>query len=367
MVGYRVCSWDVGIKHLAYCVLEKTDSEPVIIDWGVVNVVEDETHYCEQTNKKTGKPCDKKATSYGYHDDGNVHNYCGTHKSDYPGCPFDWEDKNVQQLVKDTDQTCTHQIKNKNCDKKGKAVVEGKVFCTVHQKQYIRNVKKQYTLVPIKKKNCYTSDPQYLAVQMYKKLDRIKTLLEVNEVLIENQPSLKNPTMKTVASFLFGYFAMRGVVDGQQDTTIKFFSPSNKLKLDSQNVQKLIDAISSEERVYRLIVQLVEKHWGLSKAVVDTNKSKLVGLVVRCLVDKSTYERLDTLQIDFLDSQKIPILVKKIEKDTKNYEITKLLSIKYTHVLVRDNQPQWLELFDSWKKKDDPCDAYLQGRKHLLS
>ena len=38
----------------------------------------------------------------------------------------------------------------------------------------------------------------------------------INEILIENQPTLINPTMKTIASLLYGYFVMRGIVEKQK-------------------------------------------------------------------------------------------------------------------------------------------------------
>ena len=51
---------------------------------------------------------------------------------------------------------------------------------------------------------------------MYKQLDAITEMLHVDEILIENQPTLINPTMKTVASLLYGYFVLRGLVEKEK-------------------------------------------------------------------------------------------------------------------------------------------------------
>ena len=57
----RVCSWDVGIKNLAYCVLEKvSDNEFSIIKWGIINIIEDDQHKCS-SNMKNGTKCTHNA------------------------------------------------------------------------------------------------------------------------------------------------------------------------------------------------------------------------------------------------------------------------------------------------------------------
>ena len=67
-----------------------------------------------------------------------------------------------------------------------------------------------------------------------------KDLIQVDEILIENQPSLKNPNMKTIACILYSYFVMRGIIDKEKNKSpikfVKFISPSNKLKVDKINM-----------------------------------------------------------------------------------------------------------------------------------
>ena len=51
-----------------------------------------------------------------------------------------------------------------------------------------------------------------------------------NTVLIENQPCMKNPTMKSIQMILYSYFVMQSYLEGRE-IDIKFVSASNKLKV----------------------------------------------------------------------------------------------------------------------------------------
>jgi hypothetical protein len=69
-----------------------------------------------------------------------------------------------------------------------------------------------------------------LYINLIKELDKRTFLLDVDNVLIEKQPSL-NPKMRIIAGCLQTYFFIRGVVDSIDPIkTVEFFSPKNKLK-----------------------------------------------------------------------------------------------------------------------------------------
>ena len=42
-------------------------------------------------------------------------------------------------------------------------------------------------------------------------LDKYNHFLDVNHVLLENQPALKNPTMKSIQMMIYSYFLINGV------------------------------------------------------------------------------------------------------------------------------------------------------------
>jgi len=108
---------------------------------------------------------------------------------------------------------------------------EHKYLCSSHKTQYIKNIKTLYTPKKISKNNCNTHSTFDLGKSLFQKLDEISELLNVNEVLIENQPSMKNPKMKTIATFLYSYFIIRGVVDGNSINAVHFISPSKTLSI----------------------------------------------------------------------------------------------------------------------------------------
>ena len=68
-------------------------------------------------------------------------------------------------------------------------------------------------------------------------LDAISDILNVSDVLIENQPSMKNPTTKSIQIILFTYFVLykqkSQKLCGKESTikNVEFMSASNKLKI----------------------------------------------------------------------------------------------------------------------------------------
>ena len=67
-----------------------------------------------------------------------------------------------------------------------------------------------------------------------KKLNELDFLLEVDHVIIENQPSLKNPQMKSIQMIVYSYFLMYGKILSNSDkkiSNIDFCNASNKLKV----------------------------------------------------------------------------------------------------------------------------------------
>ena len=66
---------------------------------------------------------------------------------------------------------------------------------------------------------------------LIKKLDKLgDKILACDVVVIENQPTMKNPVMKAIADCLYDYYLIRGVIDKKITHRIFFFSPQNKTK-----------------------------------------------------------------------------------------------------------------------------------------
>jgi hypothetical protein len=154
----KILSFDVGIKNLAYCLLDTEDKS--ILDWNIINI--------------------------------------------------------------SVDTTCDHIIKGKCCDKTATKIIKDGEFklCTGHTKLKCYKDKKMKN--PPKLENRMLS----LGKQIVKKLDEKKNFLNMDVVCIENQPALKNPTMKSVQMIIYSYFLMNG-----QAKDIQMINARNKLKV----------------------------------------------------------------------------------------------------------------------------------------
>ena len=229
----RILSFDVGIKNLAYCILELKETKEEypykIIQWGILDILSDikKIPKCSiiQKNKKV---CNRDSTIY-ENVNGTIIGYCNRHK--------------------------------KNC-KADKYCYAG---CS--------DIKK----IPI-------LDLTMLFIQ---KLDRHLEFRDVDIVVIENQPCLRNPRMKTVQNIIYMYFVMNGILnDLSKISDISLISARNKL-------------------------------------------SVYTGPKIECNL-KNEYSR------------------------------TKKLSIEYSKIILKDDEENKKVLM-THKKKDDLCDAFLQG------
>ena len=294
---YKICSWDVGIKNLAYCIIHKTNDVYKIIGWDVINLVEDDYKICGCHTKKK-KVCGKNARFYGYVNN-VIKYYCGRHKQKHQPYEEGWKEKIMTPIEKNENHKCVYLLpkKQQECMKKAYYVSNMKHYCNAHRKIIIKKIEKDGELKKIKRKKCTSKDMQILGEKMYNKLDKIKELLDIDEVLIENQPSLYNPSMKSIASLLFGYFIMKCCInrkDGKK-INVKWVCPSNKLKVNENQTMEVM---------------------------------------------------------------------KNTKNDSVKYKMTKSLAIKYTKILLKNNN-KWLNHLLKFKKKDDLADSFLQGYYYL--
>ena len=121
---------------------------------------------------------------------------------------------------------------------------------------------------------------------------------DITKVLLENQPVLKNPVMKSIQMIIYGYFAYEKNIMGREIDNIKLINASNKLKL-GKNLQ-------------------------------DINNSEDI------LKIKSKYTR----------NKKLAILY------TNHF---------LKQRLIVEDYEKYNDIFNNHKKKDDLADAFLQG------
>ena len=325
-----IISWDVGVIHLAYCVLQYTRDDITnkimieILDWNEINLIEDDRIKLECCGKLKTKKNDPEVKICGKNAiyvlvPGNYNKLYGFCKTHYAQHQDYWSKTQTKQLFKLAKvkkdliikHTCDYSNKNDViCRKNAKIVFRNKedtdidkklYYCGAHYKMQFRKKLQEFSPQLIKKIIVRKYKTDQLQLTLVKKLDELAehfAKLKIEEVIIENQPSIKNPKMKSISNTLFDYFMIRGYIDkfrGLDIKLVRMISPSNKLRVNEHNT----------------------------------------------------------------------IEVLKRDKTGKNkYKLTKNLSIQYTKQLLQ-NSPEQLEYLSCYKKQDDLCDAYLQGRYYL--
>lgn len=245
----KIISWDVGIINLAYCILEKDKESYKILDWGNINLLNENDHKCHgfidclNNNSKCAKPC-----KYYYQEGEKKYYFCGLHKNQCS--KIEKKDLIVDKYKGDI--TC-EEVTSKGiiCGKKSNSRINNKCLCNYHSKKIQINHEKndiKKIIVP----NASKAPIEKIKKNLIDKLDKNKQFLNVKYVLIENQPSMKNPKMKSVAETLYSWFLIRGLIDknGYLEN-IYYLSPSNKIKVKNDDVDKQLAKIKDESKKYK--------------------------------------------------------------------------------------------------------------------
>jgi hypothetical protein len=102
---------------------------------------------------------------------------------------------------------------------------------TVINKQIDKDNKKNNTTT--KKKVKKKPSLNELSERIVSTFDSKKNFLECDYVIIENQPCMKNPTMKSIQMIVYSYFYIKGIsnITNEILQNVMFISASNKLKV----------------------------------------------------------------------------------------------------------------------------------------
>ena len=239
----KIVSWDVGIKHLAYCILDDTNNCK-IIKWDIINTVDPENLCCYF------KDCDKKV-NYKLNILGKTYYLCTFHKT-----TNNLIQNEINKIKENNTEYCEQIIKSTGikCSKKCCNKYINNYYCKTH----INNIKKRIlnTKPETSKINCNKVPIEDIKFNLIKKLELIPELLDVKKVLIENQPAMKNPKMKAIADTLYTWYLIRGKIDNKNIDKISYISPSNKLKIDEDNTIRLLSTTKNDTEKYKLTKQL---------------------------------------------------------------------------------------------------------------
>lgn len=226
-----VLSFDVGIRNLAYCLLEidmsklPNNSNDVhkitdtcdylyamrILDWAIINLVNDDVNVmCEGMNKKGN--CKSKASFK----KNNVY-YCKRHgeASKYMLPHKDLNEKQIKKLTKEV----LIQICNEN------SIDSANVTKKIEYISLLHKFMEENVLECVRKERTSEIGLVSLGKNMTTQFDTLFSTYNIDTVLIENQISPIANRMKTLQGMIAQYFIMKQV------PTIEFVSSSNKLKL----------------------------------------------------------------------------------------------------------------------------------------
>ena len=251
----RLLSFDVGVKNLSGCLLEYSDASEaeakVIIEWwGIVSLLDENPAVnsvcgCTLAN---GSLCGKPAKWTAAANDGDAF-YCTRHK-----------DKHAQEELLILPQSPPGECATCKKTAKYKVGGSGDLLCAAHKKSALTAHKRATQLVAIKAARCCDQTVDTTKLNLWKRLDALPALLAADIVLIENQPALKNPTMKAVAETLYSYWLCRGIVDKERTHStigaVKYVSASNKLKIvpNSQIALKGLTGAAKYKRTKELSI-----------------------------------------------------------------------------------------------------------------
>ncbi len=243
-----ILSFDVGIVNLAYCIIKKENNKFEILKWDLINI-DDNKITCNHKIGKDEKLCGQNA-KFSNIIDLNQEYYCTSHYKTFIK-NFNKKHKNILEPIKIVDE------KNKCNENKCKNIsdynIDGKYYCEKHYEKVKKEFLNINTPKKIKSQNSNYKSINNLSNHLFIKLDKLKTdFLQVDEVLIENQPSLLNPTMKTISALLFSYFTIRGIIDKEETkskiTSVNFISPQNKLKINNPVTEKTLNDKNLKKR-----------------------------------------------------------------------------------------------------------------------
>jgi len=199
-----IISFDIGIKNLAYSLCEYTNNILNCLDWKIVNLIE------------IPNCCDNK----------NVYFINNIYK-----CLKCLKFKEKFKCSLCDNKTTFFRIQDKN-------------YCNKHGKNILVKFK-------VKKENTKKLNINDIKIKIIELLENNFKNKDINIVLIENQPTFKNPQMKTISNVIHDYFIIRNFDKIFNINQIKFLSPSNKLKLNMDFFNEVKQIKNSTEK-YKL-------------------------------------------------------------------------------------------------------------------
>ena len=334
----RIISFDVGIKNMAYCIFQLTDSscQPFqITDWNVLNLMEKEepSVFCNcRAIKGKGKGKGKEKEK-------------GTTK----------KPKKVvvlENFLLDASSNINPSIPIKLCGKVAKFQKNGIFYCEKHAKTQTEFIlpKKQISISQLKKN----------------KIDDLLKISQEYKIILENSEAEKNPLKKPIKKDILGILenffkihCLESIVESKKVT-----AGDTDLIVIGKNMKTLLNLVKDIELVTHVIIE--------NQISPIANRMKTVqGMLAQYFIMKNT-----DIKIDFVSSaNKLKGFSKPEDKketdktDKQKYKKHKSDGVFYTNQILEKNEwlSKWRSHMMESKKKDDLADCFLQGIWFLKS
>lgn len=222
----RLLSYDVGIKNLAYCIVDiSPDGSLSMVEWNVLDLCSSDSPACRMCTEKlkNGRTCGKKAKYCKGGEEANCEKHAAVStkyrlpkKEHSPGSLKKlklgelkeiWTEENIARP--------NHEDNNKNNPKKEDILND--------LSQYFKE--KEWEIIAIPKKlNASKTDLITLGRSLHAQLSVNPIMSTVTHVIIENQISPIANRMKTIQGMIAQHYISLGI------SSIEFVSSGNKLK-----------------------------------------------------------------------------------------------------------------------------------------
>jgi hypothetical protein len=309
----RIIGWDIGIKNLSYCLLDTEQNSTIpykeyfefngnsyyLVDWKVINLIPKLTKNkneiilksrdiasscCYVSYNKNGieQICNTKPkiVSCNKNDINTIKFYCNKHKKHL------LQDLQQSELAvtifDDINERSCHCSVNENCETSAvyvNSVNQYYGYCRKHYNALIKagTITEKEVKKIIKEKKADKNDLTLLSEALYNELDKYPQILSANCVLFENQPVLKNPTMKSMQIFLYGYYMIRGYLQEDKNVNEIHCYNANK-KIEMQCFVKPED------------LELINEDISKLKSKYSRTKKKGIALVEYFFINNYTNE-----------------------------------------------------------------------------
>jgi len=339
----KVISFDVGIKNMAYCILNVDENLPVkITEWKTVNLMNEEDSIkpiattCSFNNKpKKGviTKCTRHALymkTVNLNPNPEILYFCDKHAKER--CDYFIPDKsqktgslnklNTEQLI-ELCQKYSIILSTEDQTKRKKLVG---ILSSFFKEKCFEVVKNK------KQKNSKETDLISICRNMRRELNKIQDFETITHIIIENQISTLAARMNSIQGMLVQYFIMR---KGDEVINIDFISSSNKLK-----------GLPTIEKECLLFLSKKEK---------------------RTMLNSENNSQIQINEISVKHNENY--LVEEMEKEeprnqtvNSKYKEHKKDGVYHCSMFLDNNTSlnEWKHVLVS-KKKDDYADCFLQG------